>query len=253
MQPKDYYKILGVPETATQEEIKKAYRKIARENHPDRNPGNKAAEERFKEASEAYEILSNPEKRRKFDALRKYGFSEQGFGPGFPGGGFDPRRGGFRVRFNSGDMADMDFADLFTDDSPFASLFEQLFSQMRVQRPGSFRSGGARPGSFRPGGTRPRPRAGRTATKTKSRTSRSTDGDSFFRRDGLDVHCTIWLKLSQLEKGAKVKVRTPSGKKALVKIAPKTKIGTVLRLPGMGLAENGRRGDQYVHVEAVDA
>jgi len=65
------------------------------------------------------------------------------------------------------------------------------------------------------------------------------------------VHVTIWLKLGQLEKGAKVKVRTPSGKKALVSIPAGTKIGTVLRLSGMGMSDEGRQGDQYVHVEAV--
>jgi molecular chaperone DnaJ len=79
----------------------------------------------------------------------------------------------------------------------------------------------------------------------------SIAGDRFFERDGLDVHCTVWLKLEQLERGAKVKVRTPSGKKALVKIPAGFKIGAVLRLPGFGLHANGQQGDQYVHVEAV--
>jgi DnaJ-class molecular chaperone len=76
-------------------------------------------------------------------------------------------------------------------------------------------------------------------------------GDAFFRRDGLDVHCTIWLRLDQLERGAKVKVRTPSGKRAIVKIPAGTPIGTVLRLAGFGVTAGGRHGDQYVHVEAV--
>ena len=78
---RDYYEVLGVSKTATQEEIKKAYRKLAIENHPDRNPGDKAAEERFKEATEAYEVLSDETKRKNYD---NYGFASvdgsQGFG-----------------------------------------------------------------------------------------------------------------------------------------------------------------------------
>jgi curved DNA-binding protein len=65
MEFKDYYKILGVDKNATQEEIKKAYRKLAMKYHPDRNPGDKSAEEKFKEITEANEVLSDPEKRKK--------------------------------------------------------------------------------------------------------------------------------------------------------------------------------------------
>ena len=66
MKYKDYYKILGVEKTATQKEIKKAYRKLAAQYHPDKNPGNKAAEEKFKEINEANEVLSDPDKRKKY-------------------------------------------------------------------------------------------------------------------------------------------------------------------------------------------
>ena|SRR6185503_9470111 len=235
MQAKDYYKILGVNEKVTAVELKKAFRKIAQQSHPDTHPGDKAAEERFKEASEAYDVLSDPEKRQKYDALRRYGFGAAGF-EGAPGyGQTQGYPGGHRVRFDTGNLQDFDFADIFTDDSPYASLFDQLFEQMGATRSRPTQSGGARP--------RARARAGTRGNGAKT--------DSFFRPDGLDVHVTIWLKLEQLEKGAKVKVRTPSGKKALVKIPPGTKIGTVLRLPGMGLASDGTQGDQYVHVEAV--
>ncbi|MCR4315371.1 MAG: J domain-containing protein [Planctomycetes bacterium] len=87
---KDYYQILGVSENASEEEIKKAFRKYAKELHPDKTHGNKEKEERFKKISEAYDILSDPEKRAKYDQIRKYGFDPSAAGAGdFDFGGAD--------------------------------------------------------------------------------------------------------------------------------------------------------------------
>ena len=86
----DYYQTLGVSKNASPDEIKKAFRRLAREHHPDKNPGDKAAEEKFKDVSQAYETLSDPEKRKQYDEMLRLG----AFGPG--AGGFRPGSGGFR-------------------------------------------------------------------------------------------------------------------------------------------------------------
>lgn len=86
MAKRDYYEVLGVSKSASADELKKAYRKLAVQYHPDKNPGDKAAEEKFKEAAEAYEVLSNPDKKRNYDQFGHAGPAGQGFG-GYGGGG----------------------------------------------------------------------------------------------------------------------------------------------------------------------
>jgi molecular chaperone DnaJ len=104
--PRDFYDVLGVSKSAPADEIKKAYRELARKWHPDRNPDDAKAEERFKEIQQAYSTLSDPEKRKQYDAGGRFaGFGARGFGGGFPGGGFPG--GGFAT-----DLGDI-FSSLF--------------------------------------------------------------------------------------------------------------------------------------------
>ena len=112
MAKRDFYEILGVPKNASDTDIKKAYRKVALKYHPDRNPDDKAAEDKFKEAAEAYEVLSDGDKRARYDRFGHAGVNNQG-GGGFSGGG----------SMNMEDIFEH-FGDIFGDSgSPFESFF----------------------------------------------------------------------------------------------------------------------------------
>lgn len=133
---KDFYKELGVSSDASQDEIKRAARKILAENHPDRNPGDSAAEDRYKAASEAKEVLTDPAKRKEYDETRRL-FAGGGFGRRFNGGG--PAGGGFPGGFGS-DGAEFNLGDLFdaagqTGGANIGDLFGGLFGRGTQQRP----------------------------------------------------------------------------------------------------------------------
>ena len=113
MAQQDYYTLLGVSKSATADELKKAYRKMAMKYHPDKNPGDKKAEETFREIAQAYEVLSDEQKRAAYDRYGHAAFDQNG-GAGGGGGGFHPGAGGFDFNFQSGNFSNI-FDEMFGD------------------------------------------------------------------------------------------------------------------------------------------
>jgi curved DNA-binding protein len=168
---KDYYKILGVPRTASQADIKKAFRKLARQHHPDTKPGDKAAESRFKEINEANEVLGDPDKRKQYDELGANWEQLSRAGAGAPGGnpfaGFGGRgnvRYEFRTSGEPGEFSDffrMFFGDEMTEPQPAAGGpgrgsrstgglgFDDILAGMGLDEHGSSATGGAAHGRSR--------------------------------------------------------------------------------------------------------
>jgi curved DNA-binding protein len=207
---RDYYDVLGVPRNASQDDIKSAYRKLARKYHPDVNK-EPDAEDRFKEVSEAYEVLRDPEKRERYDRLGpnwKAGQDVSGAeGFDFNGGGGGGGGGGFRdVRMDFGEGAD------------FSDFFESLFGSRMGGRGGGFGGGGGGFGGF------------------------STRGG--------DQEATLELTLEEAARGGRRKISLGDGRDYEVNIPPGTRDGQRIRLAGEGGqgAGGGPRGDLFLRV-----
>jgi curved DNA-binding protein len=210
---KDYYKILGVSKTATADEVKQAYRRLARKYHPDVNPNDKAAEEKFKDINEAYEVLSDPGKRRQYDQFGQYyqqgGFrssrdaytySSSPFSQDFGGSGF----GGSGVDFSQFD----DFQD----------FIDQLLGRVRSQ-----------------------------TTDRSSGFSGSTGNTSY------DAEATIQISIPEAFEGGKRRLRVGGDRVLEVNIPPGITPGKRIRLRGQGHPNpNGGAGDLYLKIELKD-
>lgn len=238
---RDPYEALGVKPDASAEDIKKAYRRLAKRYHPDSTGGDKAKEDRFKEVSTAYDILGDPDKRARYDSMRRGGF-------GGPAGGGD----------NAFDLGDL-LAQMFGGTAGQAGAASRAGGPGGVRyrvynTPGAgagFREsffgdglGAESPFDFREP-EQPRRRA--RGQQSSERRVRASDGTLVTQR-GHDVHSDVRLSIDQAVLGTVVDVATLSGK-ANVKIPPGTSSGVKLRLKGKG-AEDGRgnRGDHFVTV-----
>ena len=216
---KDYYKTLGVDKNASQKDIQKAYRKLARKFHPDVNPDDKSAEEKFKEINEANEVLSDPEKRQKYDELSTY---YQQYGQ-MPGAGAGPMGGdgGFRYEYRTVNPEDLN--DLFGGQSPFSDFFETFFGSSFAGQPDMrTRTGG--PGSQR-------------AIR------------------GQDIESSVEVTLAEAYQGVtrvfELTDMDGSSKRIEVKIPAGVDEGSRIRIAGQGGQGTAGRGDLYLRIHML--
>jgi DnaJ-class molecular chaperone len=216
---KDYYKILGVDKNASQKDIQKAYRKLARQYHPDVNPGDKNAEEKFKEINEANEVLSDPEKRKRYDELGRY-HQQYGRWPEYGPTGTAGRAGGGRTWYRT--MNEEDLGDLFGGASPFSDFFEAFF--------GSGVSG---------------------ATRRRTRTTGSGQREAY-APPRQDTESEVDITIADAYRGATriLELTEPNGstRRVEVKIPAGVDEGNRIRMAGLGV---GGQGDLYLRVRIL--
>ncbi len=278
MATKDYYEILGVPRSATADEIKKAYRSLARKYHPDLHPGDKEMEKKFKEINEAYSVLGDPKKKEEYDLTGRVSFGEGGPGAGqWPPGGF----GGFGGGGGFGGFGDLGgrvpggFEDIFGEifgmggrrgprrgedlEYRLSLDFLQAARGTEVKVTVTRRTGPEKITIKIPPGIQDGARV-RVAGKGHEGYDGGPAGDlyivtsvsphPYFRRKGNDIYITVPVTLREALLGAEIEVPTIMGP-ARIKIPPGTHGGQKLRLRGKGVP--GRRGtprgDQYCEIK----
>jgi molecular chaperone DnaJ len=270
MAEKDYYEILGVKKTATEAELKKAYRDLAKKYHPDKNKGNKEAENKFKEISEAYAVLSDKEKREQYDRLGREAFGPGGANPfagfdfsEFMGGGAGRGRrtsGGGRTRSQTIDFTDI-FGDLFGGGRGGGGFEAAPEPEMQAEVTVDFRDAilgstiGLQvngdsikvriPEGIRDGQKIRVPRRGQTIQLTVH-----VRPHPFFERRGDDIYVDLPVTVGEAIRGADVDAPTIHGP-VRMRIPPGTQGGRVMRLSGKGVKKKNGAGDHYSRIVVV--
>ena len=260
---KDFYKVLGIDKQAGADEIKKRYRALARELHPDKNKGDAAKEEKFKGISEAYEILSDTKKRAEYDEARAL-FERGGFRSPMSGGG---QGGDFNDIFGGGNPQDI-FANLFgggrraprkgQDLQTEASItFRESITGTNLDLRLSTDRGATQNITARvPAGVSD---GAKIRVKGKGAAGEAGPGDLFimlhvkahaiFGRKGENLTITLPVTFTEAALGADIKVPTMSGDDVTVRIAPGTSNGRTLRVKGRGITKGAATGDLLVTIE----
>lgn len=271
MAEKDYYEILGVKKTSTDAEIKKAYRDLAKKYHPDKNKGNKEAENKFKEISEAYAVLSDAEKRSQYDRLGREAFGPGGANPfagfdfsQFMGGGGGGARG---RRASSGGRrsSTIDFTDIFGDlfgGGGGGGGFEPQEQEVSAEVTIDFRDAiqgttmtlGVNGDSIRvkiPEGIRDgqKIRVPRKGEPTLQITVHVRPHPLFERR-GDDIYIDLPITVGEAVRGAEVEAPTIHGP-VRMRIPAGTQAGRTMRLTGKGVKKKNGVGDHYCRIQIV--
>ena len=274
---RDYWKVLGLQRGADGAAVKKAFRSLARQYHPDVNPGDKAAEARFKEISEAYEVLSDPEKRRRYEQFGQY-WNQAGPAGGGPGAGFDVdfgrygtfddfindllgrfgsgaapgTPGGFPGGFGGGFSAPPPAANLDAEASIKISLGEAFRGCERTLQVNQERVQVRIPGGVKPGSRLRLKEKGNLQPSSGRRgdlyLTINLDSHPVWRLDGDVLSAELPLSPAEAVLGGEVKVPTPDGE-AVVNVPAGISAGRSLRLRGKGWPLKGTRGDLLLTVQ----